>query len=45
MQSGMIGYGARPYRYAGGRQGTWPVIALASQKRCISVYACATEAG
>jgi hypothetical protein len=43
--SGMIGYGSYHYKYASGREGDWPVIALASQKNYISVYVCAAESG
>jgi hypothetical protein len=45
MQAGMIGYGSYRYKYASGREGDWPVIALASQKNYISVYVCAAENG
>jgi hypothetical protein len=37
---GMIGYGCHHYRYASGREGESPVIALASQKQHISLYLC-----
>lgn len=43
LQAGMLGYGSYHYRYASGREGDWPVIALASQKRHISLYVCATD--
>jgi hypothetical protein len=45
MKSGMIGYGSYHYKYASGREGDWPIIALASQKSYISVYVCASENG
>lgn len=45
IQSGMIGYGSYHYKYASGREGDWPVIALASQKHYISVYVCAASDG
>ena len=45
IQSGMIGYGTYHYKYASGREGNAPIIALASQKAYISVYLCATENG
>ena len=45
IAAGMIGYGSYRYRYASGREGDWPVIALASQKNYISVYVCASDAG
>lgn len=41
IQAGMIGYGQYHYKYASGREGDWPIIALASQKNYISVYVCA----
>ena len=42
---GMIGYGSYHYKYASGREGDWPIVALASQKNYISVYVCAVEDG
>jgi uncharacterized protein YdhG (YjbR/CyaY superfamily) len=42
---GMIGYGSYHYKYASGREGDSPVIALASQKSYISVYVCGAEGG
>lgn len=39
LQSNMIGYGTYHYRYATGREGDAPIIALASQKNYISIYA------
>lgn len=45
MQAGMIGYGTYHYKYASGREGDWPIIALASQKNYISVYVCASIDG
>jgi hypothetical protein len=38
MQYGMIGYGSYHYKYASGREGDGVTVALASQKRYISVY-------
>lgn len=38
IQYGMIGYGTYHYRYASGREGDAPVIALSSRKQYISVY-------
>lgn len=38
--SNMLGYGSYHYRSRSGREGDWPVIALASQKNYISFYAC-----
>jgi hypothetical protein len=45
MVSGMIGYGSYHYKYASGREGDWPIIALANNKSYISVYVCASEKG
>jgi len=45
IQAGMIGYGSYHYKYASGREGDWPIIALASQKNYISVYVCSSENG
>jgi hypothetical protein len=45
MVAGMIGYGSYHYKSASGREGDWPIIALASQKQYISVYVCALEDG
>lgn len=39
IQYNMIGYGSYHYRYATGREGDAPIIALASQKNYISIYA------
>ena len=40
LQFGMLGYGYHHFRYASGREGDSPVVALASQKRHISLYLC-----
>src|SRR5262249_50192431 len=45
IQVGMIGYGTYHYKYASGREGDAPVIALASQKSYISVYVSGAEDG
>ncbi|MBI4910459.1 MAG: DUF1801 domain-containing protein [Acidobacteria bacterium] len=42
---GMIGYGSYHYKYASGREGDFPNVALASQKQYISVYVCPAEDG
>ena len=43
---GMLAYGSIRYRSKTGREGDWFVVALASQKRYISLYvSCATEDG
>lgn len=39
----MIGYGNVHYKYASGREGDWPPVALASQKNYISVYVFAVD--
>lgn len=41
----MLGYGMFHYKSKSGREGDWPIIALASQKNYISVYVCAVENG
>ncbi len=41
--AGMLGYGRYHYRYASGREGDSAVVALASQKRHISVYVSAAD--
>ena len=43
VQSGMLAYGRYHYRYASGREGDWMVVAVASQKRYISLYACMAD--
>jgi hypothetical protein len=43
LQAGMLAYGSYHYRYASGREGDWFLIGLASQKRYISLYVCATD--
>lgn len=43
MDYGWLGYGTYHYRYASGREGTWSVIGLASQKNYISLYACLSD--
>lgn len=43
--SNMIGYGEFHYKSKSGREGDWPIIALASQKNYISVYVCAVKDG
>ncbi len=39
----MLGYGTFHYKSRSGREGDWPVIALASQKNYISVYICVAD--
>ena len=36
--SNMVGFGAYTMRYANGKEGTWPLAALAPRKRKITVY-------
>lgn len=38
IESGMLAYGSYHYRYASGREGDWFPIAVASNKRYISLY-------
>lgn len=45
MVAGMIGYGFYAYKYATGREGIWPPIALSSRKGYISLYFCAVKNG
>ena len=44
LQCGMLGYGSYHYKYASGREGDWPVVALASQKQHLSLYLCCADA-
>ena len=41
----MLGYGAFPYKSSKGTMLTWPVVALADQKRYVSVYVCSVIGG
>ena len=42
----MLGYGLMPYRpRSAGQTTTWPLIALAAQKRHLSLYVCAVVDG
>ncbi len=42
----MLGYGSMPYRPRSARETTtWPLIALAAQKRHLSLYVCAVVDG
>lgn len=43
MAYNMIGFGEFHYKSKSGREGDWPLIALASQKNYISVYVCASD--
>ena len=45
IRSGMIGYGEYHYRYASGREGDSSIVALASNKRYISLYVQCTVEG
>lgn len=40
MKMSMVGYGVFHYKYASGREGDWPIVALANQKNYVSVYVC-----
>lgn len=45
-QGHMLGYGLMPYRPRSARETTtWPLIALAAQKRHLSLYVCAVVDG
>lgn len=41
--SGMIGFRSEHYKSKSGREGDWPLVALASHKNYISFYVCAAE--
>lgn len=41
----MLGYGSFPYKNYKNRMLTWPVVALADQKRYVSVYVCSVIGG
>ncbi len=43
IANGMLAYGSYHYRYPSGREGDWFPIALASQKRYISLYVTAVD--
>jgi hypothetical protein len=44
--SAMLGYGLMPYRPRSAKEATmWPLIALAAQKRHLSLYVCAVVEG
>ncbi len=44
--SAMLGYGLMPYRPRSAKETTtWPLIALAAQKRHLSIYVCAVVDG
>ena len=44
--SSMLGYGLMPYRPRSAKESTtWPLIALAAQKRHLSLYVCAVVDG
>lgn len=45
MAMNMVGYGMFHYKGKSGREGDWPVVALANQKNYMSLYICATEDG
>lgn len=45
MSINMIGYGMFHYKGKSGREGEWPVVALANQKNYMSLYICAVENG
>lgn len=37
----LLGYGEFHYRYASGREGDWPILALSARKANLSLYVCA----
>lgn len=37
----LLGYGEFHYRYATGREGDWPLLALSARKANLSLYVCA----
>lgn len=42
----LLGYGEFHYRYASGREGDWPLLALSARKTNLSLYVCSlTEDG
>lgn len=41
--SGMIGFKSQHYKSKTGREGDWPLVALASRKNYISLYVCAAD--
>jgi Domain of unknown function (DU1801) len=46
LVNGMLGYGLMPYRPKSAKESTmWPLIALAAQKRHLSLYVCAVVDG
>lgn len=45
MSMTMLGYGVVPYKYASGRSGEWPLVAIAPQKNYGALYICATTDG
>lgn len=45
MAMNMVGYGMFHYKSKSGREGDWPIVALANQKNYISLYICALEDG
>jgi len=45
MNYGLLGYGMCHFKYASGKEGDWPVIAIAAQKNHISLYICAVRDG
>lgn len=45
MAMNMVGYGMFHYKSKSGREGDWPILALANQKNYMSLYVCALENG
>ncbi len=45
MSITMMGYGVFNYKSKSGREGTWPIVAIAPQKNYMSLYICAVTNG
>jgi dihydropteroate synthase len=43
IAGGMIGFRSQHYKSKSGREGEWPLFALASRKNYISLYVCAAD--
>lgn len=38
LSTGIVGFGTYQYKYAGGREGTWPLVCFAPRKGHITLY-------
>ncbi len=45
MSMSMVSYGSYHYKYSSGKEGDWPIIALAKQKNHLSMYVSAVRDG